>query len=57
MQKAYPSLEEFGNSVFMLEAEKKKFLAFSKSFPFSIKDGVNVSKLIHEVERLPKLSL
>ena len=41
----------------MLEAEKKKFLAFSKSFPFTIKDGVNVSKLIHEVERLPKLSL
>ena len=57
MQKAFPSLEELGNSVFMLEAEKKKFLAFSKSFPFTIKDGVNVSKLIHEVERLPKLSL
>ena len=56
MQKAYPSLEEFGNSVFMLAAEKKS-LAFSKSFPFTIKDGVNVSKLIHEVERLPKLSL
>ena len=31
MQKAYPSLEEFGNSVFMLEAEKKSFWRFRKA--------------------------
>ena len=56
LQKAMPSPEEFKNSVFTLKA-KKKVLAFTKSFPSTIKDGVNVSKLMNEVERFPKLSL
>ena len=51
-----PFPEEFENSVFTLKA-KKKVLAFTKSFPSAIKDGVNVSKLINEVERFPKPSL
>ena len=51
-----PFPEEFKNSVFTLKAKKKK-IAFTKSFPSTIKDGVNVSKLMNEVERFPKLSL
>ena len=52
-----PFPEEFKNSVSTLKAKKKKVLAFTKSFPSTIKDGVNVSKLMNEVERFPKLSL